>query len=122
MMKPSQKALSDLSRSLDEAGNAPTQARASLNKADIDHFLGFLPLSLRDEIGLAFEEKRKTDPERAKLWLIATASIFLKEYDGSPLAHDDWEELRDMVAEFSGELDMDLITYVMGLVVENGAL
>jgi len=114
--------LSDLSRSLDDAGKAPAQARAFLYKTDIQRFLGFLPLALRDEIGLAFEEKLSKDGERAKAWLIATAGIFLKDYDGSPLNHDEWEELRDMVADFSGELAMDLVSYVMGLVVENGAL
>jgi hypothetical protein len=121
-MKPSQKTLGDLSRSLDDAGKAPAQARAFLYKTDIQRFLGFLPLALRDEIGLAFEEKLSKDGERAKAWLIATAGIFLKDYDGSPLNHDEWEELRDMVADFSGELAMDLVSYVMGIVGENGAL
>ncbi len=114
--------MSDLSRSLDEAGKAPEQARASLYKTDIQRFLGFLHLSLRDEIRLAFEEKLSKDQERANAWLIAVASIFLKDYDESPLSHDEWEELRDMAADFSGELDMALVSYVMGLVVENGAL
>jgi hypothetical protein len=122
MMKPSQKALNDLIRSLDSADKAPAQARTSLYKADIEHFLGFLPLSLRDEIGLAFEEKRKADSEQAKVWLTATASIFLQDYDGSPLTREEWEQIRDLIADFSGELDMDLVSYVMGLVVENGAL
>jgi hypothetical protein len=121
-MKPSQKALSDLSRYLDEADKAPAQARASLHKTEIDHFLGFLPLSLRDEIGHSFEEKFKADQDQAKVWLGAAASIFLKDYDGSQLTFEEWEQIRDLTADFSGELDMDLISYVMGLVVENGAI
>ena len=121
-MTPSQKALSDLARSLDEAAKAPAQVGASSHKSDIDRFLGFLPPSLRDEIGNAFEGKRATDPQVAGLWLIATASIFLKDYDETPLSHDEWEEIRDLVADFSGELDMDIVSYAMGLVVENGAL
>ncbi len=121
-MKPSQKALSDLSRYLDEADKAPAQDRASLYKAEIDRFLGFLPLSLRDEIGLAFEDKRTTDPDQAKLWLGAISSIFLKDYDGTQLTIEEWEQVRDLAADFSGELDMNLVSYVMGLVLENGAI
>ncbi len=121
-MKPSQKALSDLSRYLDEAGKAPAHTRAALYKAEIDRFLGFLPLSLRDEIGLSFEDKRRTDPDQAKAWLGAVASIFLKDYDGTPLTLEEWEQIRDLTADFSSELDMDIVSYVMGLIVENGAL
>lgn len=119
-MKPSQKALSDLAKLLD--GPDTAQAETPLQKVDIEHFLGFLPSRLLDEIRLVFGEKLSTDPERAKAWLIATAGILLKDYDGSPLSHEEWEELRDMIADYSGELDMDTLSYAMALIMEHKAL
>lgn len=121
-MKPSQKAAGDLLRSLAEAAKAPESSRPSLYRAGIDRHLGFLPPSTREEIFLAFENKRREDVGRASDWLIVIAGIFLLDYDGGILSNDEWGELRDILAADAGELDMDILSYAMTLVVEHKAL
>lgn len=50
------------------------------------------------------------------------AGIFLQDYDASPLSDDEWKELRDMLSADAGELDMEVLTYAMALVMEHKAL
>jgi len=37
-----------------------------------------------------------------------------------PIFADDWDYLREVVTEFAGDLDMDLVNYAMELVVRKG--
>ncbi len=121
-MKPSEKTRSDLLRSLAEADRLPANARAALYGSCIDRYFGFLPQSSRDEIFSAFESKRQVDAVHASEWLVAMAGIFLQDYDASPLSDDEWKELRDMLSADAGELDMEVLTYAMALVMEHKAL
>lgn len=100
----------------------PEKARPTHFKACIERHLGFLPPSTRDAIFLGFQGRLQVDPIRATDWLVAIAGIFLQDYDGSPLSREEWHELRDILADDSGELDMDVLTYAMTLVMENKAL
>ncbi|HWR12444.1 MAG TPA: hypothetical protein VN445_11515 [Rectinemataceae bacterium] len=121
-MKPSEKTRSDLLRSLAEADKLPASARAALYGSCVDRYFGFLPQASREEIFSSFEIKRQADAAHASDWLVAMAGIFLQDYDGSPLIDSEWKELRDMLSVDSGELDMDVLTYAMGLVMEHKAL
>ena len=82
--------------------------------------------AIRGETGDAlmadFAEKWRTDPEAAVSWLGTLGTILLQDYDGSPLAREDWIGLREALSAGSGELDIDLLTYAMSLVLEHGAL
>ena len=121
-MKPSEKTRNDLERSLAEAGKLPASARASHFKACVERYFGFLPPTAREDIFQSFAERLAKDAESASAWLLVIAGIFLQDYDGSPLSDEDWRELRDILSEGSGELDMDILSYAMTLVVEHKAL
>ena len=122
VMKPSEKMRSDLLRSLAEAEKAQEKARPALLKASVERYFGYLPPSTREAISLSFENKRRENTERASEWLAIMGGIFLKDYDDSPLSVDEWRELRDILSMDAGELDMDLLSYAMTLVVEHKAL
>ncbi len=121
-MKPSEKTRSDLLRSLVEAEKAPGKARPALFKASVERYFGYLPPSTREAIFLSFENKRRENADRASEWLAVMGGIFLKDYDDSPLSLDEWRKLRDILSMDAGELDMDLLSYAMTLIVEHKAL
>jgi len=122
VMKPSEKTRSDLLRSLTEAEKAQEQTRPALFKAGVERHFGYLPPLTREAIFLSFENKRRENAERAFEWLAVMGGIFLKDYDDSPLSIDEWRELRDILSSDAGELDMDLLSYAMTLIVEHKAL
>lgn len=85
------------------------------------HF-GRLPKETQDALALSFEERYVADPDKAADWAACMGSIFLEDYDGTDLSAEDWKELRDILSESAGELDMGLLSYAMGLVMEHKAL
>ena len=121
-MKPSEKTRSDLLRSLAESGGLPERTRPAHFRDSIERHLGFLPPSTRDSLILGFQERQQADPVKAAAWLEAMTGIFLRDYDGTPLSKAEWQELRDILAADAGELDMDILSYAMTLVMENKAL
>lgn len=70
----------------------------------------------------AFLEKWGKDEEKATAWLASVGSILLMDYDELPLSKDDWREIRDDISLSSGEADLELLSYVMTLVVDHGAI
>jgi len=48
--------------------------------------------------------------------------VLLKQYDGTPLTLSEWRELRDLVSDCADELDMEIVTYAMSLIMDYGAL
>jgi len=48
--------------------------------------------------------------------------LMQQQYDeqNDPLSEEDWEAVREIVSTYAVELDMQLVTYVMQLVVERG--
>jgi hypothetical protein len=122
VMKPSEKTRNDLERSLAEAGKLPDSARAAHFRACVERYFGFLPQTAREDIIQSFAARHAKDAGSAVGWLLVVAGIFLQDYDGSPLPDDDWRELRDILSEGSGELNMDILSYAMTLVVEHKAL
>ena len=59
---------------------------------------------------------------RAMDWLAGVGSLLMSDYDGTPFAKADWEEIRELVTIDSGEIDMETLTYVLGQALEHGAL
>jgi hypothetical protein len=70
----------------------------------------------------SFAERWEADQGRATTWLAGVGSIILMDYDGTPFTKEEWAELRDAFSLGAGELDLELLGYAMGLVVEHGAL
>ena len=66
-------------------------------------------------------EMKEADLE---LKLVQIAELFRCDYDdrADPLDGSDWEFIRDTVNEYAHELDEEVLTYVLGKVVEKGAI
>ncbi len=121
-MKPSEKSLSSLQTDLSRLGSlAPAEALRSMT-ASVDRALGSLPQGLKTEVVEALEGKIRSEPGRAADWLMAVASVLLMDYADEVLSLEEWRELRDMVSNASEELEMDVLEYAMGLVLDHGAL
>lgn len=120
-MKASEKLKSDLARGL--AGlSAPKGALGQgLAGGFAAQALSFLPQSMLPLVSEAFEARRAADPEKASAWLLGVAGIFTADYDGG-LEEGDWGQLKSFVQAGSGELDMEVLTYALNLVMEHKAL
>lgn len=69
-----------------------------------------------------FAGKSVEDEAAALEWLAAVGSILLMDYNEQPLSPEDWREIRDDISLCSDEIDLDLLSYVMTLVVDHGAI
>ena len=90
-----------------------------------EHFaLAFrgLPRDLLDALLEGLEEKLATNPEAAVTRCATLGSVLLMDYDGGDLDEADWDGLRESFSEQGGEIDLDLLTYVMQLVLDKGRL
>ena len=113
-MRESEKARNELASCL---------AKRPLSEAEcFDRVFGGFPASLREEVLAMYLEKARADSERAAEWAATLAGILYGDYDGGPFSREDWEELRDLISENAGDLDMGLVTYAMTLVVDHGAI
>lgn len=79
-----------------------------------------IPSDLVDALLEGLAERLKRDRDKALTWLGAIGSILLLDYDGTALDREDWLGIKEAFADFGGEVDLDLLTYAMGLVVERG--
>ena len=84
--------------------------------------LGMIPAGTREDLFASFLDRVARNREAAETWLGTIGSIFLSEYDGSPLSLEDWTELREAVNLEAGAFEIELLSYVMSLVLENHAL
>ena len=121
MMRPTEKLRSDLDRSLRNTEASPSRTTETARRA-IDSEFGVVPEASRVMLLESYLRRRGTDPEAALQWLGTLGGIFLQDYDDAPLSMADWEELRDILEAGSEEMDIDLLTYAMGFVVERGAI
>lgn len=55
-------------------------------------------------------------------WLGGVGSLLLMDYDGTAFSREEWAEIRDLVTQDSGDIDIDLLTYVLGQVMDHGAI
>ena len=69
-----------------------------------------------------FLEKWEKDEAEATDWLASIGSILLMDYDGRPLSKADWQDIRESISLSAGEADLELLSYVMTLVVDHGAI
>jgi len=121
-MQPTDKFRGDLDSCLRRCGDAPEQRKIEALRA---HFLSYfraLPQETLAALFATFVEKRRADPERAMTWLSGVGSLLLMDYDGTPFDRGEWEEIREAVNLDSGEMDLDLLSYVMTEIVEHGAI
>jgi hypothetical protein len=125
-MKDVDKFLSDIARwkGAGPSGQDPAQLEA-LRRMFFEH-LRAMPNDLLSDIFMDFLERYSKDGEtgraRAIAWLSGIASLFSGEYDGTPFSSEDWESLRESVSANAGDMDIDLLTEIMSLILEHDAL
>ena len=83
---------------------------------------GGIPAPLREDLANLFVEKNGFDRAKALEWAGTLATILGGDYDDGLFSLQEWKELSGLISEYAGELDMGLVTYVMSLVVERGAI
>lgn len=80
------------------------------------------PIGLsKESISVLFKAAVEAIASGRPLDLLADyAEVFLGDYDteADPLQPDDWHLIRDIINEEAGELDMQTVEYVMGLITE----
>ncbi|HOX92131.1 MAG TPA: hypothetical protein PLC54_04355 [Spirochaetales bacterium] len=59
---------------------------------------------------------------RALAWLGGIGSLLLMDYDGTPFSREEWSEIKDLLTLDAGEIDIDVLSYVLSQVMEHGAL
>jgi hypothetical protein len=119
-MKPEIKAANDLLDALNALAHRPWTEHEVVKA--VDHALAPLPPSAREAMVSLSLQKLRSDPERAPIVIATFALALSKSYDGTPLTLSEWKELRDLVRDCADELDMDIVTYVMSLVMEYRAM
>ena len=70
----------------------------------------------------SYLERRRDSAEDAALWLAAVGSVLMMDYDDTPLAKADWEDIKEAVVLEEEALDLELLEYVLSLVLDHGAL
>jgi hypothetical protein len=70
----------------------------------------------------SYLERRRASAESASAWLAGVGSVLMMDYDGSPFTRADWEDIREAIVLEEGELDIELLEYVLSLVLDHGAL
>lgn len=64
----------------------------------------------------------KDGADKASTWLAGVGSLFLCDYDDTPFTKAEWEEIREIATVDSGEMDIEVLSYVLGKALEHGAL
>jgi len=121
-MQPTDKFRTDLDRTLRRRQDDSQSAKL---EAVREFFFRSFP-AVADEAKAAlfttFLETWKGSQERATAWLAGVGSILLMDYDGTPFSPEEWADIRESLTLSQNELDMDLLSYALSLVVEHGAL
>lgn len=121
-MQPTDKFRTDLDQTLKRSRDSSGAPKPETLR---DFFFRYFP-RVADEtkasLFASFLDAWRRSPERATAWLAGMGSILLMDYDGSPFTREEWAELRESLALAQDELDLDLLSYAMSLIVDHGAL
>ncbi len=60
--------------------------------------------------------------EKAIDWLAGVGSLLLMDYDGTPFSTAEWEDIRELLTLDAGEIDIDILSYILQQVMEHGAI
>jgi hypothetical protein len=110
--------------------NAGLDVTVEIVREAFDAAMGKVPAELTESLYLHFldgfnkSDKPETEFVEAAYRLGPCIDLFRMEYDEKqdPLPEDDWPVLREIVSDSAGELDLKILTYVMGKIVEEGKI
>ncbi len=60
--------------------------------------------------------------QKALDWLGGLGSLLLMDYDGTEFSRPEWVEIREIVTLDSGDIDMDILSYVLTQVLDHGGI
>lgn len=122
LMQPTDKFRTDLDATLRRLEAQTERVRLEAVRSYFYREFPSVTVEVKSALFTTFLEAWRGDQERAKAWLGSVGSILHMDYDGMPMSKEEWTEIRDSVALDAGELDLDLLGYVMALVVDHGAM
>lgn len=97
----------------------PGREAAALRDFFAASFRG-LPRDFLDSLLEGLEDRLAADREGELARCATLGSILLMDYDEGTLADEDWDRLREAFSDSGGELDLELLTYAMQLVLDRG--
>ncbi|HUX52093.1 MAG TPA: hypothetical protein VMW73_14970 [Spirochaetia bacterium] len=111
-----------------EFRTSPESEMVSQIRRGFDFCLTSIPAVMRDDIfeylvgRFADRKTRYTDILQYTDYMGDFIDLLNLDYDEhqDPILTDDWDYVRELMNEFAGDLDMDLVNYVMELVVRKG--
>jgi hypothetical protein len=110
----------ELDETLRRLGPASPERQAEALRKWLSGSFRGIPADLVDELLDGLPARLAKDRDKALAWLGAIGSMFFMDYDGTTLEARDWEEIRDAFSDCGDDLDLEILTYVMALVVERG--
>lgn len=69
-----------------------------------------------------FGDSKPENRSAALDWLSGVGSLFLMDFNGQKFSREEWAEIRELATYDSGDIDLDLLTYILGQVMEHGGL
>lgn len=121
-MNSNDKMLSDLDSTLKRSRLSSGGHDLSSLSAGLSRCMTVVPAAFRSRLAEGFSLHSGKGQDAAETWLKCIASILAQQYDGTELNQEEWIWLRDFLGAASGEMDLDLLSYAMGLVLDHGAL
>lgn len=104
-------------------GSAPGNADFDALRATFARSIPKLPEDTLAALFTTFLSRyAQGEPARAVDWLCGVGSLLLQDYDGTEFTRDEWNEIREIMTLDSGEIDMDLLSYVLEKVLDHGGL
>jgi hypothetical protein len=121
-MQSTDKLLSDLDATLRREQGAPEARRLEAIRRFFYGQFRDIPGETLAALFTTFLEEWRSGEDRALAWLGSVSSILLGDYDGAELSREQWVDIKESVVLSSGEIDLELLNYIMGLVLDHGAL
>lgn len=120
-MQATDKFRSDLDLALRRAGSSAEASRLEALRSHFYSSFRNVPEGTLADLFTAFLAKWREGETKALDWLGGVGSLLLMDYDGTAFSKADWAEIREAVELEQGDIDLDLLTYVMTLVLDHGA-
>jgi hypothetical protein len=113
---------SDLAAALKRAGNAPESQRLEALRQFFYSEFRAVPEEALAGFFTTFLEKWRGGEDQALAWLGGVSSLLMMDYDGTPFTREEWVDIKESVVLGEDEIDLELLSYIMGLVLDHGAL
>jgi hypothetical protein len=117
-------------RTLDKLGGKGLDVTVEAARGAFSRAAGNIPEDLLDAVFLRFLDtfnrsgRAETDFVEEAYSLGGYIDLFQMDYSGAdhPLRPEDWRFLREEISACAGELDLDILTYIMQQILEHGAI